>query len=182
MKTALIILADGFEEIEAIAVIDILRRGGIDLTVAGLENTEVIGGQGLKVMAETTLGTVTERPFDIVILPGGDDGVDELEKNQNVKELVVQRHQNRRLIAAICAAPRLLDAWGVLDNRRATSYPETKPKMKACRYVEDQVVKDDHILTSRGPGTAMAFGYAILELLGQTSTANTLREGMVFQN
>lgn len=162
-------------------MIDILRRGGIDLTVAGLEDTEVTGEQGLKVMTETTLDTVTERPFDVVILPGGDSGVDELENSQDLKTLIVQRHQSQRLIAAICAAPRLLDAWGVLDNRRATSYPAAQSRMKACRYVEDPVVRDGHILTSRGPGTAMAFGYAILELLGQTSTANSLREGMVFQ-
>jgi 4-methyl-5(b-hydroxyethyl)-thiazole monophosphate biosynthesis len=181
MKTALLILADGFEEIEAIAVIDILRRGGVDLTVAGLENTEITGGQGLEVTAETTLETITERPFDIVILPGGDDGVDELEKSQSLKELIVRRHGKEQLIAAICAAPRLLDAWGVLNNRVATSYPDTRPKLKACRYSEDQVVRDGHVLTSRGPGTAMAFGYAILEALGQASTANILRAGMVFQ-
>jgi len=182
MKTALLILADGFEEIEAVAVIDILRRGGVDLTVAGLEDTEVTGEQELKVTAETTLPTIAERAFDIVILPGGDDAVDELEKSQSVKELLLRRHENRQLVAAICAAPRLLDAWGILDNRAATSYPEAKAEMKACRYLEDQVVRDGHVLTSRGPGTAMAFAYAILEALGETSAANTLREGMIYGN
>jgi len=180
MKTALLILADGFEEIEVAAVVDILRRGGIDLTVAGLGDTEVTGEQELKVTAETTLETITDRSFDIVILPGGDTGVDELEKSQNVKELITRRHKNQQLIAAICAAPRLLDAWGVLNDRRATSYPETKPDMRTCRYVEDRVVKDGHILTSRGPGTAMSFAFAILEALDQAATADILREGMVF--
>jgi protein deglycase len=182
MQTALIILADGFEEIEAVTVIDILRRAGIDLTVAGLDKTELTGEQGLQVVAETTLDTVTDKAFDIVVLPGGDSGVDELATSQEIKSLIAKRHQNQQLIAAICGAPRLLDEWGILDGRRATSYPETKPAMKACRYVEDRVVCDGHILTSRAPGTAMAFAYAILEALGQTSTANSLRAGMLYQS
>jgi 4-methyl-5(b-hydroxyethyl)-thiazole monophosphate biosynthesis len=150
------------------------------LTIAGLDKNELTGEQGLRVTAETTLETVLTKPFDVVILPGGDSGVDELAQSQDLKTLVVNRDQNQQFIAAICGAPRLLDAWGILDGRYATSYPEAKAAMKTCHYVEDGIVRDGHILTSRGPGTAMAFAYAILEALGQTATANNLREGMLY--
>lgn len=180
MPTALLILADGFEEIEAISVVDILRRGQIEVTVAGLNNNHVNAAHGVQIVADTTLDEVASSPFDVVILPGGEPGTTHLEQSTLVKDVLSAQNHAGKWIAAICAAPRILDGIGFLDGKQATSYPGTRPKMERCDYLETDVVIDGHIITSRGPGTAMAFAYTILSVLTDEAVSEALKKGMVF--
>ncbi len=179
MPTALIMLASGFEEIEAVSVIDILRRAGVKLFIAGVNGSMIAGAHGIKLQSDTEVGDIKTKDFDVVILPGGNEGVENLKRSQDVREIISRQNQKEKLIAAICAAPTLLDDMGLLEGRRATCYPANRAGLKSAVYLEDTVVQDDHFLTSRGPGTAMAFAYAILERLALKAQADQLREGML---
>ena len=181
MSTALIILAEGFEEIEAISVIDILRRGKVEVVVAGLEDIMVEGAHKILVQADVILEEIRDKEFDVLILPGGEPGTTHLQQDPLVIEMIEAQAQRDAWIAAICAAPRILDQLGLLKKRFATSFPGTKPMMQTCKYLEDPVVVDGMFITSRGAGTAMAFGYMILELLTSSTASNELKEKMVYQ-
>ncbi|MDA1354003.1 MAG: DJ-1/PfpI family protein [bacterium] len=179
MKRALIIMADGFEEIEAIAVVDVLRRAALDVVMATINTPQVTGAHGVVVSTDCHIDEVKNQEFDVLILPGG-PGVAKLEENLEVKERIVRQHTAEKLVAAICAAPRILDAMGILEDRLATSWPGTKDEMQNCKYITDAVVKSGHIITSRGPATAMAFAFSILEALGLRQDAATLKDAMLF--
>ena len=179
MATALIVIAEGFEEIEAVSVIDILRRGGIRLTVAGLTSTQVKGAHGLAITTDTLLESVKSDEFDALIIPGGEPGTTNLEKNDLVADLLKNQAESGRTVAAICAAPRILNGLGLLSGKRGTSYPSNADRMTDCTYVEDRVVVDSNIITSRGPGTAMEFGYAILESLKSKDISDRLKQAML---
>jgi len=180
MNKAMIILADGFEEIEAISIIDILRRGNVDLSIAGLTDIHITGAHSLKIIADKVLSKFSQNNFDVIILPGGEPGTTNLQNSSDVKELLIKQGKEKKIIAAICAAPRILNDLGLLAEKKATSYPGTKPQMTNCIYVENDVVFDDHILTSRGPGTAMLFAYSILKVMGKAEIASNLAKNMVF--
>jgi 4-methyl-5(b-hydroxyethyl)-thiazole monophosphate biosynthesis len=180
MPSALVVLANGFEEIEATAIIDILRRGNIDVTLAGLDASDITGAHQLSVTTETTLSQALESAFDAIVLPGGEPGTTNLQNSELLKRALYDFAAANKVVAAICAAPRILDALGLLDGKRATSYPGTKPDMTRCTYSEDAVVVDGAIITSRGPGTAMAFAYALLEFLQSSETSQELKEAMIF--
>lgn len=180
-KTALLLLANGFEEIEAIAVIDILRRGNVTLTTASIHSKHVSGAHRLTVEADQLISNCVNQSYDIVILPGGEPGVTNLSENEDAIDIIRNQHSQNKLIGAICAAPRILDSLGLLDGRIATSYPANKADMIHCTYSEDTVVQDGNIITSRAPGTAMAFAYHILDALDLSPEATALRKGMLFQ-
>ena len=148
MPSACIILAEGFEEIEAVAAIDILRRAKITLTVAGLTPT-VTSARGLQIIADTTLSTISTQVFDAIILPGGEPGTSNLESHPLVAQMLHTHFTSNKLVAAICAAPRLLNDLGFLSQRKATSFPKTKPRMNNCLYSEDTVVVDKNTLSHR---------------------------------
>lgn len=179
MKKVLLILADGFEEIEAVATIDILRRAKIKVCIASPDFKIVTGGHNIQIKADVLLDEVKDQVFEAVILPGGNKGVENMEASPLVAEMVLKHHNEGKLIAAICAAPRLLHNIGLLTERHATSHPGTKDLLVKSHYSEDKVVLDGNILTSRGPGTAMEFGYKIVDLLKADTTSQTLREAMV---
>jgi len=179
MPNAAIIIAKGFEEIEATAIIDILRRGKIDLSVVGLDSAEITGAHGIRIIPDTTLAKVANKRFDALILPGGEPGTTNLEASQALADFIKAHVDDNKVIGAICAAPRILDKLGVLNGKQATSYPATKDRMTACDYQELRVVVDGNILTSRGPGTAMLFAYSLLEKLTGES-ADALKKAMVF--
>lgn len=177
--SACILLADGFEEIEAVAVIDILCRGKINLTVVGF-NTPVTSARKIRLIPDVLLSELSLELFDAVILPGGEPGTSHLENNDAVKQLVTRHASQKKLIAAICAAPRILNDLGLLQGIRATSFPGTKPRMTQCIYTEEAVVTDQHIITSRGAGTSLAFAYAILAYLTSAESVEALKKTMVF--
>jgi protein deglycase len=177
-KKALIILAEGFEEIEAVTAIDVLRRAGVEVTAAGLTDTRVKGSRGVIVLTEKTLEVALKCDFDALVLPGGIPGAANLAASSEVKALVKAMHQSEKIIAAICAAPSLVLApTGILKNKSVTGYPGmTENFEKSTIYKETIVVVDNNIITSRGPGTALAFALAIAEKLVGKEAADKVRQ------
>lgn len=176
-KKALIILADGFEEIEAVTVIDILRRAGISVTVAGLSALKVKASRGVIIMAEKKLDEVAE-DFDALVLPGGSTGAANLAASKEVGSLIKSMHQDNKIVAAICAAPSVVLApLGILKGRSVTGYPGmTENFGKDTKYKEDSVVVDGNIITSRGPATALLFALVIVERLIDKATSDRIKK------
>jgi 4-methyl-5(b-hydroxyethyl)-thiazole monophosphate biosynthesis len=181
-KKVLVVLANGFEEIESVVPIDICRRANMSVTVAALDNLTVVAAHDIKIQADVLLKDVQYQVFDVIILPGGDPGTSNLEKSDLVKEIVMTQFRSGRMIAAICAAPRILEGYGLLRGRTATCYPGTKPKMQSCTLVDDPVVVDGNILTSQAPGTAMAMSYKIVEILQSPSLSTVLQQAMLYKS
>jgi 4-methyl-5(b-hydroxyethyl)-thiazole monophosphate biosynthesis len=180
-KKALIILAKGFEEIEAITPIDVLRRAGIDVCVAGLHQGDdtVTGSHGITIKTDTTLKNV-KAGFDACILPGG-AGAEILAQSDLVRSLITVMFHEKKLIAAICAAPAVVLApTGILDGKRATCFPGMDDLFNdSTIFCKDNVVVDGNIITSRGAGTAMDFSFAIVEKLIGKNAAGQLRAKMI---
>ena len=164
VPTVLVILAEGFEEIEAVTPIDVLRRAGADLTVASLgEGVHVTGRSGLTIHADTTLSTAMASTFDCVVLPGG-PGVSRLRSDIRVLDLVTRQRDRGGWIAAICAAPVVLKCAGILDGRRYTAHFSVNAELPNSLR-EERVVLDGRLITSRGAGTALDFGLLLAEQL-----------------
>jgi 4-methyl-5(b-hydroxyethyl)-thiazole monophosphate biosynthesis len=181
MPRVAVMLADGFEEVEAMAVIDVLRRAGIDTVVAGLHGGHVTSARSVKVIPDTVIDTVKSDDFDMIVLPGGQPGADNLNADQRVKELIISFSQKGKLTGAICAAPIVLASAGVLKGKRATSYPTYQDRLGGALYEESSVVSDGTVLTSRGAGTALSFGLAIVERLVGKEKAQQIKESMLIQ-
>lgn len=164
MPSVLVLLADGFEELEAIAPIDLLRRGDIEVTVASLnENRHATGRSGITAHADAALSAMQGRLFDLVFLPGG-AGVKHLRADPRVREIVLRHHSAGRWLAAICAAPLVLHDCGLLDGRRYTAHFSVADELPAL-LPDERVVTDGNIITSRGAGTAVEFGLHLVALL-----------------
>ena len=183
MPRVLIPLAPGFEEIEAVTIVDVLRRGGVEVVVAGLNGAGPIeGSHGIAVRADAALAQVQDQSFDMLVLPGGEPGVTNLSADASVQSLVADRMQAGTPLGAICAAPRILASGGFLHGRRATSHPSVATHLHAggARYDDMQrVVRDGALITSRGPGTALEFSLKVLEMLGLGARAAELRQAML---
>jgi 4-methyl-5(b-hydroxyethyl)-thiazole monophosphate biosynthesis len=166
MSRVLVPLAQGCEEIEAVTIIDLLRRAGIDVVVAGLREGPVTASRGTVLVPDTTLDHVLGENFDMVVLPGGMPGAEHLDQDPRIHRLVQRQAEDGKYTAAICAAPKVLANAGLLDGKRATSYPGFIDAMDlpATQVLERTVVVDGKLVTSRGPGTAMDFA---LELIAQ---------------
>lgn len=179
-KKVFVLLADGFEEIEAITPIDVLRRAGIDVKVVGVPGRTVTGSHGIAVQADITLDEC-DGNADAVILPGGMPGSRNLKDSPKVANLVKRMHQDRKVVGAICAAPALaLGPAGVLEGRQATCYPGFEKEFPATvKFKADRVVVDGNVITSRGPGTAMEFALELVEILVDKGKAATLREALL---
>jgi 4-methyl-5(b-hydroxyethyl)-thiazole monophosphate biosynthesis len=173
MPTVLTILAEGFEEIEAVTPIDLLRRAGADVTVAALaDRTQVTGRSGLTLHADTLFAAVETRDFDCLFLPGG-PGVKHLRADRRVRECVLRHHTNNRWLAAICAAPTVLHDAGLLAGRRYTAHFSVASELPAI-LASERVVADGRILTSRGAGTALDFGLFLVEKLFSVDKAREI--------
>ena len=164
MKRVLVPLAEGFEELEAVTIVDVLRRAGVEVITATLAGNPVTGSHGISLTADARLDAVAEQEFDLLALPGGMPGAAQLQTDMRIARIIRRLHDSGRPVAAICAAPMVLAAAGVLEGRRATSYPGFLDGVRGVTFVEDAVVVDRGVITSRGPGTALDFA---LELVGQ---------------
>ncbi len=164
MPSALVILAPGFEEIEAVTVIDLLRRAEIEVTTAALENNPVYGSHNILIETDTPLNKVEADNFDMVILPGGQPGSTHLKSHPLVLEIVRKRFFSNKKIAAICAAPIVLEAAGITTGLKITSYPSEAGVFTNSTYINDNVVRDGAVITSRGVATAIDF---TLELIAE---------------
>lgn len=175
----LIPLADGLEEIEAITNIDVLRRAGIEVITAGLNDLEVTGAHDIVIKADRLIDEVRAEEFDGIILPGGMPGSTNLRNNDKVIKLVQKLNTDGKLVAAICAAPIALEKAGVIRNRKATSYPGFDREMVSCDYLEERVVVDGNLITGRGPGVALEFAITVVQYLLGEEKAAELKEGML---
>ena len=165
-KTVLVPVADGCEEIEAVTLIDVLRRAGARVTVASVNNLQITASRGVKIEADCLIGDCVDQVFDLVVLPGGMPGAENLRQNGDLKELLLRQNARRGLFGAICAAPAVvLEAHGLLKGRKATGHPNHKAGMTSASLSSSAVVVDDNCATSQGPGTALAFALTLVELL-----------------
>ena len=167
MSRVLVPLAEGFEEIEAVTVVDLLRRAGIEVHTASLDGPRVTGSHGIALMADVALDAASADDYDMIVLPGGMPGAENLKNDARVTSLLRRFAADGRYTAAICAAPSVLAHAGLLEERSATSYPGFLNANSApgIRLRDDAVVVDGKVVTSRGAGTAMEFGLALIGLL-----------------
>ena len=165
MKNVLVALAPGFEEIETVTVVDILRRAGARVVLAGTEEGLIEGSRGVKIMSDTHVDQVNQDDFDLIVLPGGQPGTTNLQNNARVLAILKNMHQAQKYIAAICAAPMVLQTAGILKDRTVTSHPSVKENLSGMEYSENRVVADGNVITSRSPGTALEFALKLVEIL-----------------
>jgi len=178
MKRVLIALAEGFEEIEALATADVLKRAGLDVVLAGLPGTMVKGRSGIRVVTDKRIDEVESKDFDCLVLPGGNPGYVNLGKSKKILELINDFDKQKKQIAAICAAPSILAKAGILDDRRATIFPGMERDVPRPR--SGKVVVDGHIITSQGPGTTLDFALEIVKTLLGKSQADEVRRDIVY--
>jgi len=169
----LVPLAEGFEEIEAITIVDVLRRAGLDVTVAGLRPGPVEGSHGIPVVPDAHLGELDLASFTMVVLPGGMPGTRHLMQDERVLDVVRRLSAEGKRTAAICAAPLVLHAAGVLDGVAVTSHPSVREKLPgAIVRAEPRVLRSGPVMTSQGAGTSMEFALALVaELCGEARAA-----------
>jgi 4-methyl-5(b-hydroxyethyl)-thiazole monophosphate biosynthesis len=159
-------LAEGFEEIEAITTVDILRRADIEVVVAGLKDGPIEGAHKIKLLPDTYLDKINLAEFNGLILPGGSPGFINLGNDDRILRMINQMDKEGKYIAAICAAPSVLIKAGIMAGRKATVSPSGKAQMQGCaKYSEDRVVVDGNLITSQSPGTAMEFALKLVEVL-----------------
>jgi protein deglycase len=181
MKSVLIPLAPGFEDLEAVTLVDLLRRAGIEVVTAGLHAGLIEGSRGVRVQPDATLDAVMARDFDMIALPGGMPGAEHLKNDARVQTLLRRFARAGKYTAAICAAPIALAQAGLLDGKRATSYPGFVEKLGLpnTHCVDDPVVVDGKVATSRGPGTAMDFALTLIELLAGKAKRDQVEAGLM---
>ncbi len=174
-----VFLANGFEEIEAISVIDILRRCGLSVTTVSIgDNLLVDGAHGISVVADGYLGDVVFGAATAFVLPGGLPGSDNLQACGELEEMLKKADKAEKIVAAVCAAPKILGAFGITEGRSATCYPGYEKELLGATAKEDRVVVDGHVITSRGAGTAADFAFAIANALGADPAP--VRKGMLY--
>jgi 4-methyl-5(b-hydroxyethyl)-thiazole monophosphate biosynthesis len=178
MTEFLMPLADGFEEIEATTTIDILRRGGVNVTTAGLQGTIVRSVRGVKLITDMKMDDVNVDKFDGMILVGGDPGWKNLSMSKRVMDAVHKYNGSKKTLAAICAAPCILAKAGILAEKRATVYPGMERELPRPR--SEKVIADGHIITSQGPGTAVDFALKIVELSMGKDRAAKVKKDIVY--
>ncbi len=175
-----VLLADGFEEIEALSFVDILRRAEINIeTVSVNDSKTVVGAHDISVNADKLLNEI-DTMADGVVLPGGIPGTPNLQKNSTVTAILSNYFKNGKLIGAICAAPSILGELSLLDSKKATCYPSFESKLHGAVVSEERVVTDGNIITSRGAGTAHDFAFKFVEILKGKETADNIRSSMLY--
>ncbi|MET0067193.1 MAG: DJ-1 family glyoxalase III [Candidatus Thiodiazotropha sp.] len=172
MASVLVPLAQGCEELEAVTITDLLTRAGIKVITAGLDEQPVKASRGITLVPDTTLDQVMDEDFDMIVLPGGLPGADHLQADPRIHSLLKRLNQQGKYTAAICAAPRVLAAAGLLDGRQATGYPGLLEQLDLpeVELLDVPVIRDGRVITSQGPGTAMDFALELIEQLADAET------------
>jgi len=176
MAKALVFLATGFEEIETVTVVDVLRRAGVDVTVAGLTPNVVEGAHGIKIVPDKSIDDLKVEDFDAFVVPGGNPGYKNLRKDQRVINIIKKAFGSNKLVAAICAGPTVLSDAGILKGKACTIYPGMDEELEAGggKPKQDMVVVDGNIITSRGPATALPFALKLAEKLAGKQVAEAV--------
>ena len=173
-------LAQGFEEIEALAVVDILRRGELNInTVSITENKTVVGAHGISVITDITIGDMSE-DFEALILPGGMPGTLNLKNCKILEQIIIKANNDKKIIGAICAAPMILGELGLLKDKTGTCYPSFENHLNGCDFKESRVCVSQNIITSRGAGTAHDFAFEILKQLQNEEISKNVRKSMLY--
>lgn len=181
MKRVVVFLADGFEEIEGLTVVDLLRRAGVEVvTVSIKESKEINGAHGIVVMADKIIGDMEFSRVDMVVLPGGMPGTLNLGNCEKVVEVVKEFDGLGKEVAAICAAPSILGDLGILEDKKAVCYPGFEERLVKAFVCKEQVVADGHITTSRGMGTAIPFALKLIEKLINVEKAEEIKESIIY--
>src|SRR3989338_6043406 len=175
----LIPLVDGFEEIEATVIIDVLRRAGIKVTTAGIPSTMIMGSHGIQFVVDKKFDALNIRDFDGIVLPGGPCHV-HLAKSEKVLNAIADLDSRGKLVGAICAAPLVLTKAGIMTDKKATIYPGMEREIPRPRA--DKVVVDGNVITSQGPGTAIDFALKLVEKLVSRDKANLLKRELVHES
>lgn len=180
MARVLVPLAQGCEELEAVTVIDLLRRARINVVTAGLDHRPVSASRGTVLVPDTTLDEALKQDYDMVVLPGGQPGADNLDNDERIHSLLKKMAHNKKFTAAICAAPKVLARAGLLTGKRATAFPGVLDNMPLVNVtlLQDAVVQDGTVITSRGPGTAMDFALTLIENLAGKDARNNVEAGL----
>ena len=173
---ALVLLAPGFEEIETSSIVDILRRCGVEVTIAGLRQGVIEGSHGVKVVPDEFIEGVDARDFDALVCPGGSPGWENLRKDRRVLELVRRAFDAGKIVAAICGSPAALSDAGVLEGKSCTIYPGMEGELRkgGGKPKRGLVVSDGNIITSMGPGTAIAFALEVAKKLTDEKTVKEI--------
>ncbi len=171
-------LADGFEEIEALATLDIIRRAGLEIKTVGITDGSIVGSHNINVNTDCGLKDITTENLKGVILPGGLPGTTNLGNCSEVKSYIEYSHKNSLMIAAICAAPSVLGEMGVLKGKSATCYPGFEDRLLGVEISEEYVVRDGNIITAKGAGVALDFGLKIVEYFKGAEISDELRKNM----
>lgn len=181
MAKVLVPLAPGFEDLEAVTLVDLLRRAGVEVITASLTPGLVQGARGIRVEADAQLDAVLDLDFDMIALPGGMPGAENLKRDRRILALLRKMAAAGKFTAAICAAPIALAEAGLLDGKKATSYPGFVDKLNLphTTYLDDAVVVDGRVVTSRGPGTAMDFALTLIALLAGEAKREQVEAGLV---
>ncbi len=181
MKQVCVFLADGFEEIEGLTVVDLLRRAEVHVTTVSVTGEYMIhGAHGIDVQADTLFESMNYEEQDMLVLPGGMPGTLNLGKHKGLEALLRKFYQREKYIAAICAAPSVFGKYGFLKGRRAASYPGFEEALDGAEIAKDAVVVSDFVITSRGMGTAIPFSLALIELLEGSQKAEKIRESIIY--
>jgi 4-methyl-5(b-hydroxyethyl)-thiazole monophosphate biosynthesis len=174
-------LADGFEEIEALTVVDLLRRAEIGTeTVSVMGRPFVTGAHGVEVAADRLFEDADYDACELIVLPGGVPGATNLDAHDGLREKILSFHRQGKPLAAICAAPLVLGHAGILAGKKATCYPGFEEELRGAEVLSDVVVSDSGVITSRGPATAMPFALALIELLKGKRVSGKIAEGLLF--
>jgi 4-methyl-5(b-hydroxyethyl)-thiazole monophosphate biosynthesis len=176
---ALLLFADGFEEIEAVAIVDVLRRAGVEVVTASPAGGAVCGAHAIRIEAERRFADVRAADFDALVLPGGSANAETLATDPRAQALIQEARRLDKVVAAICAAPLALKAAGVIRGAKLTSVPSTAAAFAGEKYLEERVVKDGRLVTSRGPGTAIEFALALVGELCGAAKATAVAGPMV---
>lgn len=181
-KKVCVFLADGFEEIEGLTVVDLLRRAGIEVTTASIMGRNHINGaHAIEVMTDALVEEVDYDAQDMLVLPGGLPGTTYLGEHATVCEQVKRFAAQGKWIGAICAAPTVFGNLGLLEGKAATCYPSMEEELKCGSYRQDAVVVSENVITSRGMGTAIDFSLKLIEVLASKETADNLAKGIVYE-
>lgn len=181
-KKVCVFLADGFEEIEGLTVVDLLRRTGIEVTTVSIMKRNMIhGAHGIDVAADCLFEEKEYDKEDMLVLPGGMPGTTYLGEHKELNELLKKFDKEEKYLAAICAAPSVFGKAGFLKGRKATCYPSMENTLEGAEFVEESVVRSGHVITSRGLGTAIDFAMKIIEVLKGTESAEELKKSIVYR-
>lgn len=182
MKRAVMLFAEGFETVEALMVVDILRRGGVEVTMTSIDGEDIVrSSHGVGVEMDAAMDEIDGSDYDAIILPGGMPGTLHLGESEAVKKLLLLMNENGKIVSAICAAPGVLGKYGLLQGKKACSYPEHEVNLLGATVSREPVVVDGNIVTSRGMGTAMEFAFTLLEMLESKEKADKIKTAIVYQ-